>query len=299
MTGIADLSIEFAHLYLGQLDEQEAERAARLARRWLGPVLTSCEDAGVAVSTVVMLDDYFAPEGTDLEAMVRLLDDACAAEGVRIDHLAHESACAESVVQMRAHLCREPREGDGSSVPPPAIGAEWLANADPPRERGQEQRMLRRTARTRPEAARLAADARLNGNGSHQPRDRPTVGDDAGAHEPAEVPRRRLGRAGGGDPQSVCGVVARRAARRRPPARLLTRGRLSSAAAMRDIPIRNDTIRLGQLLKLAGIADSGADAKELLAEGAVSVNGEPEQRRGRQLRRGDVIAVGDEQLRIA
>jgi ribosome-associated protein len=69
--------------------------------------------------------------------------------------------------------------------------------------------------------------------------------------------------------------------------------------AMREIPIRDDTIRLGQLLKLAGVVDSGAEVKDLLAEGAVNVNGEPEQRRGRQLHSGDVIAVGEEQLRIA
>lgn len=68
---------------------------------------------------------------------------------------------------------------------------------------------------------------------------------------------------------------------------------------MRDVSIREDTIRLGQLLKLAGLADSGGEAKELLAEGAVRVNGEPEQRRGRQLRGGDVIAVVDEQVRVA
>jgi ribosome-associated protein len=68
---------------------------------------------------------------------------------------------------------------------------------------------------------------------------------------------------------------------------------------MRDVPIREEMIRLGQLLKLADLADSGAEAKELLAEGAVSVNGEPEERRGRQLRRGDVVALGDEQVRVA
>lgn len=68
---------------------------------------------------------------------------------------------------------------------------------------------------------------------------------------------------------------------------------------MREVPIRDETIRLGQLLKLAGAADSGADAKELLAAGAVRVNGEHEERRGRQLRRGDVVAVGGEQLRVA
>ncbi|HEX7291003.1 MAG TPA: RNA-binding S4 domain-containing protein [Conexibacter sp.] len=68
---------------------------------------------------------------------------------------------------------------------------------------------------------------------------------------------------------------------------------------MREIAIRDDTIRLGQLLKLADVADSGADAKQLLADGAVRVNGEREERRGRQLRRGDVIDVGEERLRVA
>jgi ribosome-associated protein len=67
---------------------------------------------------------------------------------------------------------------------------------------------------------------------------------------------------------------------------------------VREVPIRGQTIRLGQLLKLAGIADSGADAKALLAEGLVTVNGEAEQRRGRQLGVGDEVAVGDEIVRV-
>jgi ribosome-associated protein len=67
---------------------------------------------------------------------------------------------------------------------------------------------------------------------------------------------------------------------------------------MRDIPIRDDTIRLGQLLKLAGVVDSGAEAKDLLAEGGVTVNEEPEERRGRQLRRGDVVTADGDQLRV-
>ena len=65
-----------------------------------------------------------------------------------------------------------------------------------------------------------------------------------------------------------------------------------------DVEIRGETIRLGQLLKLAGVVDSGAAAKELLAEGAVEVNGEPESRRGRQLHRGDVVTAGEEQVRV-
>ncbi|GMA88532.1 hypothetical protein GCM10025868_37820 [Angustibacter aerolatus] len=57
-------------------------------------------------------------------------------------------------------------------------------------------------------------------------------------------------------------------------------------------------IRLGQLLKLADLADTGADAKTLLAEGAVQVNGEPEQRRGRQAQAGDVVRCGDRVVRL-
>jgi ribosome-associated protein len=67
---------------------------------------------------------------------------------------------------------------------------------------------------------------------------------------------------------------------------------------MRDIEIRGFSIRLGQILKLAGIAESGADAKALLADGLVTVNGEPESRRGRQLTQGDVVAVGDESVKV-
>lgn len=63
----------------------------------------------------------------------------------------------------------------------------------------------------------------------------------------------------------------------------------------RDVEIRGEMIRLGQFLKFSGIADSGAEARALLDEGGVTVNGEPEGRRGRQLRRGDVVAVGAEQ----
>ena len=58
-------------------------------------------------------------------------------------------------------------------------------------------------------------------------------------------------------------------------------------------------IRLGQLLKLSNLAGSGADARDLLLESGVTVNGEIETRRGRQLRRGDVVAIGDESLRVA
>ncbi|PJI94322.1 RNA-binding S4 domain-containing protein [Luteimicrobium subarcticum] len=57
------------------------------------------------------------------------------------------------------------------------------------------------------------------------------------------------------------------------------------------VPISDDEIRLGQFLKLAGLAESGAEARELVAEGEVSVNGEVDTRRGRRLVVGDVVRV--------
>lgn len=70
------------------------------------------------------------------------------------------------------------------------------------------------------------------------------------------------------------------------------------AAPVREIPIRGEMIRLGQLLKLADLVEVGADAKILLEDGLVTVNGALEQRRGRQLHRGDVVAVDDEAVRV-
>jgi ribosome-associated protein len=67
---------------------------------------------------------------------------------------------------------------------------------------------------------------------------------------------------------------------------------------MPDIAVRGDGIRLGQLLKLAGVVGGGGEAKALLSEGQVLVNGEPETRRGRQLADGDVVAVEGEELRV-
>ena len=67
---------------------------------------------------------------------------------------------------------------------------------------------------------------------------------------------------------------------------------------MREVPIRGDTIRLGQLLKLADVIDSGAEARGYLASGGVTVNGEREERRGRQLHPGDVVVAGELELRV-
>jgi len=60
---------------------------------------------------------------------------------------------------------------------------------------------------------------------------------------------------------------------------------------VREVPIRGEVIRLGELLKLAGVVGTGGEAKLLLASEEVRVNGEPESRRGRQLRAGDEVLV--------
>ena len=65
-----------------------------------------------------------------------------------------------------------------------------------------------------------------------------------------------------------------------------------------DVPIRDETIRLGQLLKLAGVVDDGAMAREVIERGVVAVHGEIDTRRGRQVRPGDVVTFEDETLNV-
>ena len=67
---------------------------------------------------------------------------------------------------------------------------------------------------------------------------------------------------------------------------------------MREIEIAGDMIRLGQLLKLTALVDSGAEAREFLLTSDVTVNGEPEARRGRQLHRGDVVTAAEQDIRL-
>jgi ribosome-associated protein len=72
-----------------------------------------------------------------------------------------------------------------------------------------------------------------------------------------------------------------------------------ASPAFRDVAIRGARIRLGQLLKLTGVVQSGSEVKPLLATEPVWVNGERELRRGRQLHPGDVVRVAGQQLRVA
>ena len=66
-----------------------------------------------------------------------------------------------------------------------------------------------------------------------------------------------------------------------------------------DVPIRDESIRLGQFLKLANLIETGSDAKVVTADGLVQVNGEVETRRGRQLVVGDVVTLGPASARVS
>lgn len=65
-----------------------------------------------------------------------------------------------------------------------------------------------------------------------------------------------------------------------------------------NIKLRDEYIKLGQALKAAGMVESGAEAKEVITEGLVRVNGETDTRRGRKLYAGDVVQFDGEELSI-
>ncbi len=65
-----------------------------------------------------------------------------------------------------------------------------------------------------------------------------------------------------------------------------------------DVVIGGDGIRLGQFLKFAGLIDSGGIAKEAIIDGLVTVNGEVDRRRGRQLQPGDVVGFEGRRARV-
>jgi len=67
---------------------------------------------------------------------------------------------------------------------------------------------------------------------------------------------------------------------------------------IREVAIRDDSIRLGQFLKLAGLAEDGSHAKAIVEEGEVTVNGRVDTRRGRQLHDGDVVTHAGRSVRL-
>ena len=65
-----------------------------------------------------------------------------------------------------------------------------------------------------------------------------------------------------------------------------------------EISINTEYIKLDQLLKFAGVAENGADAKFIIMDEVVEVNGELETRRARKIRKGDVVTVGDQIINV-
>lgn len=65
-----------------------------------------------------------------------------------------------------------------------------------------------------------------------------------------------------------------------------------------EVKIRDEFIKLGQVLKLAGLADDGVQAKYVIQDGLVKVNGEVEERRGRKIYEGDIISFRGEEIKV-
>jgi ribosome-associated protein len=65
-----------------------------------------------------------------------------------------------------------------------------------------------------------------------------------------------------------------------------------------EVPIRDESIRLGQLLKLAGVVEDGAMARMVIENGEVTVDGEVWSRRGKQVRPGQTVEYAGERLRV-
>ncbi|WP_323985993.1 RNA-binding S4 domain-containing protein [Microbacterium plantarum] len=73
---------------------------------------------------------------------------------------------------------------------------------------------------------------------------------------------------------------------------------MAKAPRITDVSIGSDGIRLGQFMKFAGLLDSGGDVKEAIIDGFVTVNGEVDRRRGRQLQPGDVVTFDGRSVRV-
>lgn len=67
---------------------------------------------------------------------------------------------------------------------------------------------------------------------------------------------------------------------------------------MEIIKLREEFIKLGQALKAAGLVESGVEAKEVIQDGLVKVNGEVDERRGRKLYDGDLVEFDGEEIKI-
>lgn len=79
---------------------------------------------------------------------------------------------------------------------------------------------------------------------------------------------------------------------------LILMWQVRKAIIMETIVLREEFIKLGQALKAAGLCESGVDAKDVILDGLVKVNGQVETRRGKKLYDGDIVTFDGEEIKI-
>jgi hypothetical protein len=179
---MAHLSVEIAHVYLGELTEQAVNKAINAAIDRVGPVVDRLtKDRGRAVSTCVLIDDYFESKGPTPQEAVEIFKNAAARLGFRLDWIAFEADCAAAADYFFDNLYPQPRFGESSHGglygEPNRLsrsGQSWISNGDPTRETKtpRSRRFLGREAKylsgkVRPEiATSIALDVEIAKAGS-------------------------------------------------------------------------------------------------------------------------------------
>lgn len=133
MAKFSDLSVEIAHIYLDDLDEEKADSAAKMAAAFLKHIFASYKDQQRVISTTILIDDYFSESNVSVEKATELIVGACQNHGIIIDHIVPESACAAGIEKMFDLITEQPRKGAGSrggEISAPARAAGWLSNGD-------------------------------------------------------------------------------------------------------------------------------------------------------------------------
>jgi hypothetical protein len=139
---MAHLSVEIAHVYLGELTEKTASDAVAAAIDRVSPVVDRMiKDHGRTVSTCILIDDYFESKGPTPEQAVGIFRNVAARAGFRLDWIAFEADCAVAADYFFDNLYPQPIFGESSHGElygePNRLsrsGQSWISNGDPTRE---------------------------------------------------------------------------------------------------------------------------------------------------------------------
>lgn len=136
--GYAHVSLELGHFYLRDLTPERIESLASQEAEWTAPILAGLRERNCTVSSVIMVDDYFVPEGQEEEVREKeaLVIDCYREAGLPLDYLVRESECA---VTARSFVDRYfMRAPEGNAVGPvgtaergPRLDHPWLHSEDP------------------------------------------------------------------------------------------------------------------------------------------------------------------------